>query len=60
MLKLFPIFFMIGFLTITEAEVGHAWQQSMIMQLTAEVSASDVTSFGATAAVENMPNSVWC
>lgn len=53
-----PIFLVTWFLTVTEAEVGRARQQSTEVQLTAEVSASDVASSGAVTAVENMPDSI--
>src|SRR5271155_4496985 len=57
-LKQFPIFLVTGFLTVTEAEVGRAQQQSTGVQLTAEVSASYIASSGATAVVGDMPDSV--
>ena len=46
-LKRFPIFLVTGFLTVTEAEVGRARQQSTEARVTVEVSASDVISPGA-------------
>jgi hypothetical protein len=57
-LKRFPIFLVTGFLTVTQAEVGRTRQRSSEVQLTTEVSASDVTSFGATTIVTDMPDSV--
>jgi hypothetical protein len=55
--KLFPIFLVTGFLTITEAEVGRARQQSTEVCLSLQFSASDVASSGATALVGDMPDS---
>ena len=45
-LKRFPIFLITGFLTVTEAEVGRARQQLREARVAAEVSPSDVASFG--------------
>jgi hypothetical protein len=57
-LKRFPIFLVTGFLTMTDAAVDRARQQSGQVRLTAEVSTGDIGSSGVTAVVGEMPDSV--
>ena len=57
-LKRCPIFLVTGFLTVTEAEVARTRQQLTAVQISAEVSVTDIASSGATAIFGNMPDSV--